>query len=334
MSNAAMLDYFARPGQPLRGRIRVPGDKSVSHRAIMLASLADGTSHIDGFLEGEDTLATAAAFASMGVRIESPAAHRRIVHGVGMRGLSAPTRAIDCGNAGTGMRLLAGLLSAQGFDSTLIGDASLSRRPMARVIEPLTRMGALIESSEGRPPLLIRGGRSLRGIDYALPIASAQVKSALLLAGLYAHGETHITEPHPTRDYSERMLRNFGADIAFGEGWARLQGGAQLQPRDVDVPSDFSSAAFFLVAASVVPGSEICIEAVGINPRRTGLLHALRAMRSRMNREIIRVARHGGRHRRAGSARSGRRAGRRPAGATRALAWNRSRHALGARHDR
>jgi len=277
--NADALTWVSSPAESLRGEIRVPGDKSISHRAVMFASLADGVSHISGFLEGEDTRATARAFAQMGVRIDTPSASERVVQGVGIDGLKAPTAPVDCGNAGTGMRLLAGLLAGQTFDTTLIGDESLSKRPMRRVIDPLAKMGARIESSgAGLPPLHIYGGTTLRGIDYTLPVASAQVKSALLLAGLYAQGETQVHEPHPTRDYTERMLRAFGYPIEFSEGHARLSGGHRLRATNVVVPADFSSAAFFLVAASIVPGSELILRDVGMNPRRTGLLHALRLM--------------------------------------------------------
>jgi 3-phosphoshikimate 1-carboxyvinyltransferase len=273
-----VTNWISAPTGPLRGDVRVPGDKSVSHRAIMLAALAQGTSRITGFLEGEDTLATARAFAQMGVRIDAPRASERIVHGVGLRGLRAAGGDIDCGNAGTGMRLLTGILAGQEFDSTLIGDASLSKRPMRRVIEPLTRMGARIQSNDGLPPLHIRGGSALHGIDYELPVASAQVKSAILLAGLYAHGETRVREPHPTRDYTERMLRAFGWPIEYGAGWANLSGGHGLRATEIIVPADFSSAAFFIVAATLVPGSELVLRDVGMNPRRIGLVHALRAM--------------------------------------------------------
>lgn len=274
-----MTAWIARPGAPLRGRLRVPGDKSVSHRAIMLGALAEGVTRVRGFLEGEDTRATARVFERLGVRIETPDASERIVRGVGLRGLRPPAAPLDCGNAGTGMRLLAGVLAAQPFDSVLIGDASLSRRPMGRVIDPLSRMGALIEAEPGGlPPLRIRGGRALRGIEYATPVASAQVKSALLLAGLYAQGETVVREPHPTRDYTERMLAAFGWPIEFAPGFARIAGGHRLRATEVDVPADFSSAAFFLVAGSVIPGSDLTLEAVGMNPRRTGLLDVLRAM--------------------------------------------------------
>lgn len=270
--------WIASPGAPLRGELAVPGDKSISHRAIMLGAIAEGTTRIEGFLEGEDTRATAAIFRQLGVPIEAPSDGVRIVHGVGLHGLQPSTEPLDCGNAGTAMRLLAGLLAGQRFDSVLVGDESLTRRPMRRVIEPLAAMGAVIESDGGCAPLRIRGGQSLHGIDYTLPVASAQVKSALLLAGLYASGETHVREPHPTRDYSERMLAAFGASCAFVPGEAAILGGFPLQARDVQVPADFSSAAFFIVAASVVPGSELLLRRVGMNPRRTGLLHVLRAM--------------------------------------------------------
>ncbi|WP_114241035.1 3-phosphoshikimate 1-carboxyvinyltransferase [Dyella sp. C9] len=272
------IDWTSHTGRALHGSVRVPGDKSVSHRALMLGALADGTSHIRGFLEGEDTRATAKVLQQLGVRIEAPADGERVVHGVGLHGLRGTAHALDCGNAGTGMRLLAGLLAGQAFDSTLVGDESLSRRPMRRVTEPLARMGARIDTQDGLPPLQVRGGQPLRGISYTLPVASAQVKSALLLAGLYAQGETEVIEPHPTRDYTERMLAAFGWPIAFEPGRARLSGGHALRATDVDVPADFSSAAFFLVAASLVPGSALRLPSVGLNPRRTGLLQVLRLM--------------------------------------------------------
>lgn len=272
------LDWSSRAGGPLHGSVRVPGDKSVSHRALMLAAIAVGESRIRGFLEGEDTRATAAVLAQLGVRIDTPSAGERVVRGVGLHGLRSTAQPLDCGNAGTGMRLLAGLLAGQAFDSTLVGDASLSKRPMRRVTEPLARMGARIDTRDGLPPLTVHGGQPLRGIRYELPVASAQVKSALLLAGLYAEGETEIVEPHPTRDYTERMLAAFGWPIAFAPGWAKLEGGHALHAADVEVPADFSSAAFFLVAASIVPGSALRLPAVGLNPRRTGLLQALQLM--------------------------------------------------------
>ncbi|HEY6942225.1 3-phosphoshikimate 1-carboxyvinyltransferase [Dokdonella sp.] len=273
------LAWTTAPVSTLAGEIAVPGDKSISHRAIMLAALADGASRIDGFLEGEDTRATGRIFADLGVRIETPSASRRIVHGVGLHGLRDAAHALDCGNSGTGMRLLCGVLAGQAFSSTLVGDESLSRRPMRRVIEPLAAMGARIDARDGGlPPLRVVGGARLRGISYATPVASAQVKSAILLAGLYADGETDVREAHPTRDYTERMLAAFGWPVAFEPGRARLAGGHRLRATDVVVPADFSSAAFFLVAASIVPGSRLLLRAVGVNPRRTGLLQALRLM--------------------------------------------------------
>jgi 3-phosphoshikimate 1-carboxyvinyltransferase len=287
------MHWTAHAGTPLRGEIAVPGDKSVSHRAIMLGALADGTTRIHGFLEGEDTRATAAIFRQLGVRIEAPSDGERVVHGVGVDGLRAPGGVLDCGNAGTGMRLLAGVLAGQPFASTLTGDASLSQRPMGRVIEPLTRMGARIDACVGGlPPLILHAGGRLQGIDFEAPLASAQVKSAVLLAGLYARGDTCVREPQPTRDYTERMLAAFGYPIEFAPGVARLPGGHRLRATDVQVPADFSSAAFFIVAASVVPGSQLLLRRVGMNPRRTGLLHVLRAMGARI--EAHDAGEHGG----------------------------------------
>ena len=244
----------------------------------MLAAIADGNSRIEGFLEGADTRATAGIFRQLGVTIEAPGEGVRIVHGVGMDGLRQADGVLDCGNAGTAMRLLAGLLSAQGFDSVLVGDASLGKRPMRRVTGPLAAMGALVETEDGHAPLRIHGGRALQGREHVLPVASAQVKSALLLAGLWARGETVVREPHPTRDYTERMLAAFGADVANAPGRAALRGGQRLRATDVRVPADFSSAAFFIVAATLVPGSELVLRKVGVHPRRTGLLRVLRAM--------------------------------------------------------
>lgn len=270
--------WIAQRGRPLQGEIAVPGDKSVSHRAVMFGALAEGTTRVTGFLEGEDTRATAAILQRLGVRMEAPSAGERVIHGVGLHGLRAADGPLDCGNAGTGMRLLAGLLAGQSFDSVLVGDASLSKRPMRRVIDPLAAMGARIDSEGGFPPLRIHAKNVLQGIDYQCPVASAQVKSALLLAGLYANGPTTVREPHPTRDYTERMLAAFGADIDFAPGVATLRPGRVLKATTVDVPADFSSAAFFLVAASVIPGSHLRLTRVGINPRRIGLLEALRLM--------------------------------------------------------
>jgi 3-phosphoshikimate 1-carboxyvinyltransferase len=271
-------DWQSRAGTPLRGEIVVPGDKSVSHRALMFGALAEGVSHIRGFLEGEDTRATAAILGKLGVRFDTPAPGERVVHGVGLHGLRGSADDLDCGNAGTGMRLLAGLLAGQAFDSTLVGDESLSRRPMRRVTDPLGLMGATIDSEDGKPPLRIHAGAKLKGISYQPPVASAQIKSALLLAGLYAEGFTEVIEPHPTRDYTESMLKAFGWPIEYSPGKAKLEGGHRLTAVDVDVPADFSSAAFFIVAACVVPGSEVRLKGVGLNPRRTGLLAALELM--------------------------------------------------------
>ncbi len=285
------LDWLASPARALRGDVAIPGDKSISHRAIMLASLAEGVSRIRGFLEGADTRATARIFRQMGVRIGTPSPGERVVCGSGLHGLRAPDRVLDCGNSGTAMRLLCGVLSGQGFDSTLVGDASLSKRPMRRITEPLARLGGRIETGDaGTPPLHVHGGSALRGIEYASPIASAQVKSAVLLAGLYADGETTVTEPRPTRDYTERMLRAFGWPAEFTPGEARLTGGHTLHATSVDVPADFSSAAFFIVAATLVPGSELVLPGVGVNARRTGLLHVLRAMGADIREENRRDA--------------------------------------------
>lgn len=273
------VTWIGKPGGPLHGRVDVPGDKSVSHRALMLAALAEGRSHVRGFLEGDDTRATARILQQLGVRIDTPAPGQRVVHGVGLHGLRAPTGVLDCGNSGTGMRLLAGLLAGQAFNSELVGDASLSRRPMRRVTEPLEAMGARIDTAaDGCPPLRVRGGRSLAGITCAPPMASAQVKSAILLAGLYADGDTVVNEVRPTRDYTERMLAAFGWPVRFSPGRVHLAGGGRLRATEVDVPGDFSSAAFFVAAACVVPGSVLRVCGVGLHPRRAGLLEALRLM--------------------------------------------------------
>jgi 3-phosphoshikimate 1-carboxyvinyltransferase len=275
----ASTTWLAGPGTALGGDVTVPGDKSVSHRAVMLGAIAEGTTRVDGFLEGEDTRATAAILQRLGVRIDAPDAGSRVVHGVGLHGLRAARDPLDCGNAGTGMRLLAGLLAGQGFDSTLVGDASLSRRPMRRVTEPLARMGARIDTAPGGfPPLMIHANNALHGIDFEMEIASAQVKSAVLLAGLYARGTTTVREPHPTRAYTERMLAAFGWPVRTGDGGVALEGGHRLRATAVAVPGDISSAAFFVVAASLVPGSELRLRRVGIDPRRTGLIEVLRRM--------------------------------------------------------
>ncbi|WP_037030159.1 MULTISPECIES: bifunctional prephenate dehydrogenase/3-phosphoshikimate 1-carboxyvinyltransferase [Pseudomonas] len=273
------LTYIANPGGSLSGRVRVPGDKSISHRSIMLGSLADGTTEVEGFLEGEDALATLQAFRDMGVVIKGPTNGRVTIHGVGLHGLKAPAGPLYLGNSGTSMRLLSGILSAQAFDTTLTGDASLSKRPMNRVADPLREMGAVIETAEqGRPPMTIRGGQKLKGIHYDMPMASAQVKSCLLLAGLYAEGETSVTEPAPTRDHTERMLQGFGYPVTVEGNVARVRSGSRLTANRIEVPADISSAAFFLVAGSIAENSELVLEHVGINPTRTGVIDILRLM--------------------------------------------------------
>jgi len=277
--NSNDLIFLANPGGRLSGRIRVPGDKSISHRSIMLGSLAEGTTEVEGFLEGEDALATLQAFRDMGVVIEGPHHGRVTIHGVGLHGLKPAPGPIYLGNSGTSMRLLSGLLAAQGFDSTLTGDPSLSKRPMNRVANPLREMGAVIETApEGRPPMVIRGGHTLKGLTYTLPMASAQVKSCLLLAGLYAEGKTTVTEPAPTRDHTERMLRGFGYSVNVDGATASVESGGKLKATHIEVPADISSAAFFLVAASIAEGSELVLEHVGINPTRTGVIDILRLM--------------------------------------------------------
>lgn len=279
MQQHGKLRYRVSPGGGVTGRIRVPGDKSISHRAIMLGALAEGVTEVKGFLEGEDSLATLQAFREMGVAIEGPHQGRVTVHGVGMQGLKAPSGPLYVGNAGTAMRLFAGLLAGQAFDTELTGDASLTRRPMGRVADPLRLMGAEIDTADGgRPPLHIHGGQALTGITYDMPMASAQVKSCLLLAGLYATGETRVREPAPTRDHTERMLAGFGYDVHREADTCWLQGGGRLTAAPIDVPSDISSATFFLVAAAITPGSDLVLEHVGINPTRIGVINILQLM--------------------------------------------------------
>ncbi len=271
----------------LQGTIRVPGDKSISHRSIMFGSLAEGTSHISGFLEGEDSLNTLRAFQAMGVSIERPGDGKVTIEGVGMFGLKPPAQALDLGNAGTSMRLLAGLLAGQQFDVELKGDISLSKRPMKRVTEPLAKMGAKVETAEdGKPPLKISGKQTLKGFHYQMPMASAQVKSCCLLAGMYAQGKTCVTEPAVTRDHTERMLKAFGCEVdvtgdisGMGTGaTACIKGPAKLIATDIDVPADISSAAFFMVGASIATGSDITLLHVGMNPTRTGVIEILKRM--------------------------------------------------------
>ncbi len=279
MSASHHLSYRVQPQGRLRGRLPVPGDKSISHRAIMLGAIAEGGTEVRGFLEGEDSLATLAAFRAMGVQIEGPEDGRVRIQGVGLRGLRAPAAALDLGNSGTSMRLLAGLLAGQGFATTLIGDASLSRRPMRRVTEPLGLMGARIETTEaGTAPLRLTPVGSLRAIDYPLPVPSAQVKSCLLLAGLYTEGRTCVGEPVPTRDHTERMLAAFGHPVERVGDRVCIQGGGVLRGCPIEIPADISSAAFFLVGASIAEGSDLTLEQVGLNPTRVGVINILRAM--------------------------------------------------------
>jgi 3-phosphoshikimate 1-carboxyvinyltransferase len=277
--NSKNVIFTAGAGGTVRGTIRVAGDKSISHRSIMLGALAEGLTEVEGFLEGEDSLATLQAFRDMGVVIEGPDRGMVRVHGVGLHGLRPPPGPIYLGNSGTGMRLFAGLLAGQAFDTELTGDASLSKRPMERVAAPLRRMGAVIETSDGgRPPLRIKGGQPLKGIDYEMPMASAQVKSCLLLAGMYADGETRVTEPAPTRDHTERMLTGFGYPVRREGSTAIIRGGGKMSGGKIDVPADISSAAFFLVAASITPDSDLTLEHVGMNPTRIGVITILRLM--------------------------------------------------------
>ena len=282
MSRATSARYLLRPAQRVQGELSVPGDKSISHRALMLGGIAEGRSDIDGFLASEDCLATLSALRALGVRIERPSETRVQVYGAGSEGLRAAALALDMGNAGTAIRLFMGLLAGQRFDSALVGDASLMRRPMERVAQPLRAMGARIQTHEGRPPVQIRGGSALHAIDYTMPMASAQVKSAVLLAGLSAKGRTRVTEPAPTRDHTERMLAAFGVHVEREGSTVSLVGGQPLTGTDIEVPADFSSAAFFLVAGALAAQEGLRLRNVGINPTRTGLLDMLQLMGARI----------------------------------------------------
>ncbi len=273
------ITYTVQPGGSLNGRVRVPGDKSISHRSIMLGAIADGVTEVDGFLTAEDCLCTMEAFRAMGVSIDGPTNGRVVIRGVGLHGLKPPQKPLYLGNSGTSMRLLSGLLSGQAFNVEMTGDASLSKRPMKRVAQPLRLMGADIATTEtGTPPLRITGGRQIRGMHYKMPMASAQVKSSLLLAGLYAKGKTCVTEPAPTRDHTERMLQGFGYSVERDGSTVCLNGGGALRATKIDVPADISSSAFFLVGASIAPNSDLVLEHVGINPTRIGVINILRAM--------------------------------------------------------
>lgn len=283
------MHYVVEPSALASGVVTVPGDKSISHRALILGGIAKGRTNISGFLPGEDCLATLAALKAMGVRIERPGDTRVIMEGCGADGLRAPSGPLDMGNSGTAMRLFAGLLSGQSFSSKLIGDASLSQRPMSRIIEPLTLMGAQIDSSAGKPPLLISGERSLSGIAYQLPVASAQVKSAILLAGLFADGEITVIEPATTRDHTERMLRTMGVEIRSGETQIVMPGGQSLTGADVSVPADLSSAAFIILATLLATDCEVTLVGVGVNPTRTGVIDILREMGAAISLDNVRL---------------------------------------------
>jgi len=272
-----MSNFVTSNSGPLSGSIKVPGDKSISHRSIMLGSIAEGVTRVSGFLEGDDSLATLNAFKEMGVAIQREGSNVTI-QGVGMNGLKEPRKPLNLGNSGTSIRLMSGLLSAQTFDSVLCGDESLSSRPMGRVINPLREMGAEISGKDSKPPLLIKGGKQLSAIEYTLPVASAQIKSCLLLAGLYSEGTTSIIENGISRDHTERMLKGFGYDVISSPNKISLLGGGTLKGCEIEVPSDISSAAFFMVAGCISENSSIHLNSVNINPTRTGVIDILKLM--------------------------------------------------------
>jgi 3-phosphoshikimate 1-carboxyvinyltransferase len=273
-----MKSYTVQPARKVTGRVRAPGDKSISHRSVMLGGIASGNTEVTGFLASADCLATLEAFRAMGIAVDRHTETSLTVHGRGLHGLTAPGRVLDMGNAGTAIRLSMGLLSGQRFESTLTGDSSLRSRPMERVAKPLRLMGADIATVDGKPPVTVRPANRLNGIDYPLPMASAQVKSAILLAALYAEGQTTVTEPAPTRDHTERMLRDFGVQIQTDGACVRLSGGQPLTGARIEVPGDISSAAFFLVAGALAGVDGFVVENVGINPTRTGILDILKLM--------------------------------------------------------
>ncbi len=279
MQSQKKVTFVVRPAKQVLGTVKVAGDKSISHRSVMLSSLAEGVSHIKGFLEGEDSLATLQAFRDMGVLIEGPDQGELRIHGVGLKGLKQPPGPIYVGNSGTSMRLLMGLLAGQSFDTELRGDASLTKRPMERVAKPLREMGAVIETQDGKAPVVIKGQGQLKGVESNMEVVSAQVKSAVLLAGLYSDEEVSVTELDITRDHTERMLNGFGCKLETNGLKATLRSGPKsLKAQDINVPSDISSAAFFMVAASISPGSELTLSHVGINPSRTGVIDILKLM--------------------------------------------------------
>jgi 3-phosphoshikimate 1-carboxyvinyltransferase len=273
------MKFIIKSGGKISGSIRVPGDKSISHRSIILGSIAEGKTVVKGFLEGDDALATINAFRDMGVKIDGPKKGKVTIHGVGKKGLMEPAKELDLGNSGTSMRLLAGLMAGQKFITTLRGDESLSKRPMSRVAKPLRDMGVRVYTQAGgRPPITINGQSAVEAINYEMPIASAQVKSCVLLAGLYAKGYTSVTEPAPTRDHTERMLQGFGYKVKRDGATTTIRGGSKLTATKIDVPADISSAAFFMVAASIAAKSSITLKHVGVNPTRIGVINILRAM--------------------------------------------------------
>lgn len=282
------MNFVIEPSALKSDTLTVPGDKSISHRALMLGSIATGRTRIRGFLAGEDCLATLAALRAMGVNIERPADSEVIVDGVGKQGLSAPAGPLDMGNSGTAMRLFAGLLAGQAFSTELRGDESLSKRPMGRVIKPLEMMGAEIHSNNGNPPLQI-DGRQLGPVFYSSPVASAQVKSAILLAGLYARGDVTVLEPAITRDHTERMLRTMGVELGIGESQIIMQGGQDLAGIDVRIPADLSSAAFLILATLLATDAEVTITGVGVNPTRTGALDILKAMGANISLDNVQL---------------------------------------------
>jgi len=272
------MHFTVQPSTVTNAKVTVPGDKSISHRALMLGGIAEGQTTVSGFLAGEDCLATLATMTAMGVEVEQPSATEITIQGVGLRGLVEPAQDLDLGNSGTAMRLMAGLLCGQSFTSVLTGDASLTSRPMQRVISPLGLMGASIDSNEGRPPLTVRGDAALRGIDYTLPVASAQVKSAILLAGLYADGITTVKEPAITRDHTERMLGAMGVEVDRTDRRISMRGHQTLTGGNIQVPADLSSASFIMLAALLSDSADVLIEGVGVNPTRTGVIDILQAM--------------------------------------------------------
>jgi 3-phosphoshikimate 1-carboxyvinyltransferase len=278
VSGTVTPSYRLLPVTQIGGSMQVPGDKSISHRALMLGGIAHGTTRISGFLDSADCRATLEALRTLGVQIERPGAGEVLITGAGFRGLRASAAPLDMGNAGTAMRLFMGLLAGQPFDSTLIGDASLMRRPMERVATPLRLMGAQLDTQDGHPPVHIHGGAALRAIDYTLPMASAQVKSAILLAALRANGHTRVSEPAPTRDHTERMLQGFGVQLERSGATVAMRGGQTLRGTAVNVPGDISSAAFFIVAGCLAAPAGLTLRGVGVNPTRTGLIDMLRLM--------------------------------------------------------